>query len=152
MLDSHLLSEEALGRVRLVCEETNEKVDAVAARLGLVSEAAMAKMFAGATGLPVIDAADLPPAPVAEVALSPAFLHDMRVLPIGADAEAVTIAQANPLDDFAIEAMRFAFGRPVKRVIALPSDIDAAIERLLWRDGRGRRGAATSSTPTMSSA
>ena len=130
LLESQLLSEESLGRVRLVCEETNERVDAVAARLGLVSESAMAAMFARATGLAIIGAAAMPEEPVAGLGLSAAFLHDMRMLPIAADAESVTIAQANPLDGFPLDAMHFAFGKPVKRLIALPSDIDSAIERL----------------------
>lgn len=133
LIAEHVLSEEALSRARLVGQESGERLEAVITRLGLASESALAQMFARATGLPLLSAADLPDTPVAGRALSPDFLHDMRVVPVALDDQALTVALANPLDSFASEAMRFVFGKPVRAVIALPSDIDAATERLYGR-------------------
>ena len=130
LIAEHVLSEEALSRARLVGQESGERLEAVITRLGLASESALAQMFARATGLLLLSAADLPDEPVAGRALSPDFLHDMRVVPVALGDQALTVALANPLDSFASEAMRFVFGKPVRAVIALPSDIDAAIERL----------------------
>lgn len=130
LISERVLSEEALSRARLVRQESGERLEAVITRLGLASESALAQMFTRATGLPLLAATDLPADPVGGRPLSPDFLRDMRMVPVALDDEAVTIALANPLDRFAGEAMRFVFGKPARAVIALPSDIDAAIERL----------------------
>ena len=133
LLSHGLLSIETLARARLVCQESGEPIEAVVTRLGLASEAAVAHMFAQVSGLRLIAAAELPADPVDSLSLSAAFLRDMHMLPIAVNERGVTIALANPLNSFASEAMRFAFGRPVECVVALPSDIDAAIERLYGR-------------------
>jgi general secretion pathway protein E len=130
LLGSGLIGEDALARARLVQAESGERIEAVATRLGLTSEIAMARMFAQATGLPIIESEALPLAPVGGPVLSPAFLRDMRMLPVAIDDAGVLIALAYPLEEFAAQAARFVFGVPVRRAIALPSDIDAAIERL----------------------
>lgn len=130
LLSERLLSEEALGRARLVCQESGERLESVVTRLGLASEQAVAQMFARVSGLRLISSSEFPAEPVAGPMLSPAFLHDMRILPVALDDEGLTVAEANPLEPFGQDALRFAFGRSVRTVIALPSDIDAAIERL----------------------
>jgi len=128
--DRRMLSPEALARAELVHNETDEPIESVITRLGLISEQALASGIAGALSLALIAPADFPAQAVEGRALSGPFLHDRHVLPIAADAQTVQVALANPFDTFAIEAMRFAFGRPLKLAVALPSDIDAAIDRL----------------------
>ncbi len=130
LVSEKLLSAEALTRARLVHEESGERIEAVVTRLGLASEEALAAAFARASGLARIDGDSLPAQPVTGRPLSAAFLHDMRCLPVAIRDGRLILAQANPFDAFASEAMRFVFGLPVERVIALPSDLDAAIERL----------------------
>ncbi|MFX9023777.1 hypothetical protein ABTN14_19305, partial [Acinetobacter baumannii] len=46
----------------------------------------------------------------------------------------VVAAVVDPFDPFVAEAFRFAYRRPVERVVARASDIDAAIERLTAAD------------------
>ena len=128
--DHKMLSPEALARAELVHHETDEPIESVITRLGLISEQALASGIAGALSLPLISAAGLPVEAVEARALSAPFLHDSHVLPIASDAQTIHVALANPFDTFAIEAMQFAFGRPLKLAVALPSDIDAAIDRL----------------------
>jgi len=133
LIDHRLLSEEALARARLVAQESGERIEAVVCRLGLASESAVAQACALATGLRLISAGDIPAEPVGGRPLSPLFLHDMRCIPVALSDDAVTVAQANPFDTFSGEALSFVFGVPASRVIALPSDIDAAVERLYER-------------------
>lgn len=130
LLDVALLSDEALARARLVQNETGERLEAVITRLGLVSEATLAGALATATGLPVVLPTALPDQPVAAAQLSAAFLRDQQALPLALDDAGVTVAFANPLDNFALTALGFALGRPVRPVIARPGDLDAAIDRL----------------------
>jgi len=62
------------------------------------------------------------------------------VLPLAAPpnagdlAGAVPLAMADPSDELAAEAVTLFTGRPVIRFVALPTDLDAALERLLPPD------------------
>jgi hypothetical protein len=72
----------------------------------------------------------------ADPELSPAFLRHMRVLPLATlsqPSETDTIlplAMADPTDDYAAEAVALFTGRRVLRFVALPTDLDAALEKL----------------------
>lgn len=134
LVSEGIVSNEALTRARMVHQQSGERLEAVITRLGIASENALAQMFARASGLSVLATEGFPAEPVGGRPLSSEFLRDMRIVPVDLDDEAVTIAQANPLETFAGDAMRFVFGKPIRAVIALPSDIDAAITRL-YEDG-----------------
>jgi general secretion pathway protein E len=125
-----LIAEEALARARLVRVESGERLDAVIARLGLLSEEVLAREAAAAAGLPLVPAAALPAEPVPGPPLSIAFLHDQRALPIALSDAVVRVAVSDPFGAAATEAFRFVFGRRVELVVARGSDIDAAIDRL----------------------
>lgn len=141
--DGRCLSEEALQRALLIAAESGERLDAVITRLGLLSEDRLLAELARATDLPVVGAAAMPAQPVAGAAPSLAFLRDMRALPIGCDGARVRVATCDPFDPFVEAAFGFLFNRAVERVLARPSDIDAAIERLYHpRDTGGDEGDA----------
>ena len=125
-----LLSDDGAARAALIQQQTGERLEAVLTRLGLVSEAALAKAFAAETGLAVVEARDLPALTVAADRLSAAFLRDAHALPLTLGEHSVVVAVANPLDSFAAKAIGFALGRNVERVIVRASDLDAAIDRL----------------------
>jgi general secretion pathway protein E len=97
----------------------------------------MAEAFARALGLPLADAAALPRDTMPMPELSPAFLRHMRVLPLAAADESseagtiVPLAMADPTDDYAAEAVALFTGHRVLRFVALPTDLDAALDRLL---------------------
>lgn len=125
-----LLSTEALARARLVQQETGEPLESVVTRLGLIAEATLARALADAANLPFVGADGFPAELVGGQPLSLAFLHDVHALPIALSPDHVTVALANPFNAFAVEALGFVFARRVRGVVALASDIDAAIERL----------------------
>lgn len=125
-----LITAEAFARATAVAAETGEPFQTVLNRLGMVSEQALAAAIATATGLPHLATEALPGAPVAGASPSAAFLRDARVLPVAIDAARLHVAMADPFDDYAAESLGFLYGRAVTRAVALPSDIDAAIDRL----------------------
>jgi general secretion pathway protein E len=125
-----LLSTDAAARADAVSAETGERIESVVTRLGLVSEQVVAEAFANAAGLPLIASSDLPAAAVGSFTPSATFLREMRALPILQANGRLTIALANPFDDFAVKALGYSFACPVNRAVALPSDIDSAIDRL----------------------
>jgi general secretion pathway protein E len=95
----------------------------------------MAAALAEVLGLSLAMPADFPDQPLLDSALSLKFLKDSRVLPLALDADEVVLAMADPLDDFAASAVAVAIGRPVRRRVAVPADIEKAQERLYGKSG-----------------
>ncbi|SEE60824.1 type II secretion system protein E (GspE) [Rhizobiales bacterium GAS188] len=149
LLASGQLSADALVRARRLAAEAGEPVPATLTRLGFVSEQDMADAFAQALGLALVDATAWPRDTIPLPGLSAAFLRNARVLPLAAatnagdssEGLAVPLAMADPSDDAAAEAVAFFTGRPVRRLVALATDLDAALDRLLpatTADANGR--------------
>ena len=125
-----LLTAEAAARARVAAQESGERLATVLTRLGLITEAQLANALAEVTGLAVLAASDLPRQPISIDAISPAFMRENRALPVSSGPEGVTVATADPLDPFVLQAFAFTFDQPVTLAVARASDIDAAIDRL----------------------
>ncbi|HEY2178333.1 MAG TPA: ATPase, T2SS/T4P/T4SS family [Caulobacteraceae bacterium] len=134
VLDRGLTPAETLSRAALVQTETGEPLDAVLTRLGLLSEDALARAIAEATGLSIAAAADFPAEPVAPDRLSARFLRDIRALPIREGEGGVDVAFVDPLNAFDRQALAFALGRPISPLVARSSDMEAALDRLYPQD------------------
>jgi general secretion pathway protein E len=124
------LSGAALDRARRLEAESGERIDRIAAKLGMVSDADLAAAYAELLGAPVLTAAEFPAAPLVLDGLQTSFLKTARSIPIAAHEAGLTVAMADPLDDAAVRALEFALDRPVLRRAALPTDIEAAYDRL----------------------
>ncbi len=122
------LSSADLERARLLAEDGG--LVPVLLRLGLVSEQDVAELLAELLGLPMAGPADYPTVPVMEEQLAPRFLRQYRVVPLEVGDEEIEIALANPLDDYVIRAIELFSGKAVSCRIGLPSEIDAALDRL----------------------
>ncbi|MFM9827782.1 MAG: GspE/PulE family protein [Sphingomonas sp.] len=143
-----LLNDEALARARLIQAETGERFQAIINRLGLVSEHTLGAAIAADSGLALLTAADLPQVPVPGADPTAMFLRDAGVLPVAMVNGRLRAAFADPFDDFAAHALGFAYGAPVDRMVALPSDIEAAIDRLYGGQSAGGEGQASAADET----
>jgi general secretion pathway protein E len=121
----NLLAGAALERVRRLEAESGERIDRIAAKLGLLSDTDLAAAYAELLGTPRLTAADR---------LGKTFLKTARVIPIAETDTHLTVAMADPLDDTAARVLAFALDKPIIRRIALPADIEAAFERLYGTD------------------
>jgi general secretion pathway protein E len=126
----NLLDGASLDRVRRLEAESGERIDRIAAKLGLLSDADLASAYAEMLGTQRLAAADLPAEPVAAGRLGKAFLKAARVIPVAETDTDLTVAMADPLDDAAARALAFATDKRILRRVALPADIEAAFERL----------------------
>lgn len=122
---------DALARARRMAAETGDAVEVALTRLGLVSEQDMAQAFAASLGLPFVDVADTLLNTLLLPGLSLAFLRQFCILPLAVTDDVVALAMGNPSDDYAAEAVALFAGRPVLRQVALPTDLNAALDRLL---------------------
>jgi general secretion pathway protein E len=124
----------ALDRVLRLQAGNEERLEALLIKLGLASERDIADTLATQLGLTVVGPADYPEAPVLGDEISKKFLRQAHILPLALTDEGLVLAMVDPLDDYAIQAMEMASGRPVLPCIALPSDIESVYSRLYEAD------------------
>jgi general secretion pathway protein E len=103
-------------------------------RLGLISERDLAEAMARYLGLSLVGPGDYPDVPVLEDKISARFLREAHVLPLSVDFDGICLAMADPFNRFAIDSVRVLAKRPVKPSVAVPAELEAAIERLHGRD------------------
>lgn len=119
-----------LDRARRVQQETPERINVILTQLGLVSERDMAEALALYLDLPLVTAADYPTQAILEDQISTKFLKEFRTIPLADTAEGLVLAIADPLDAYAVNAMRLLTGKPVLPRVGVPAEIEAAFERL----------------------
>ena len=130
------VDEKGLDRARRLAKDSGTRLDQVLTQLGLVSERGLADGMAAVLGLGVATPADYPAAAVLPDRLRLKFLRKSRALPLRADDQAIVVAMADPLDEFAGAAIAAATGRSVVTLVAVPIDLEAAFERLYSEQDR----------------
>ena len=120
-----------IERARRVAIDSNQRLDAVLIQLGLVSERGLAGSFAEMLSLPVTPVDRYPRfEPILPDRLTAAFLRHARAVPLAADATSLTLTTADPLDPFTPAAVGMATGRAVRLEVAVPIELEAALNRL----------------------
>jgi general secretion pathway protein E len=137
LVDSGAIDRRTLDRARRVAAETGARLDQVLTQLGLVSDRGLAEALAQLIAAPLVGAADYPDAPLFHDRLKPKFLRRVRALPIAAGDGRATLAMADPLDVFTRNAIGAALGRSVTVAVAVPIELEAALERLYAELGEG---------------
>lgn len=133
------LTEADLQRARRVQEGAGEALDTLLLKLGLVSERDLAEALAAQLNLPLVRPADYPETPVAYEHLAPRFLKDARVIPLSEDEQGLSVAMANPTDDYVLSALRVATGRPILPQVGIASELEVTFARL-YGSGRSAMG------------
>jgi general secretion pathway protein E len=137
LVDSGAIDRRTLDRARRVATETGGRLDQVLTQLGLISDRGLAEALAHLTAAPLVKIVDYPDAPLFRDRLKPKFLRRARVLPIAASDERATLAMADPLDVFTRNAISTALGRPVGIAVAVPIELEAALNRLYADEEEG---------------
>ena len=124
-----------LKRAFRLHEQSGERLDFVLTRLGMVSERDMAEALAEQLQLALLSPDDYPRERAYDKDVSARFLKEARVMPIADTAEGMVLAMADPLDTYAIKAMELIAGKQVMPRVAVPVELEAAIERLYGSEG-----------------
>ncbi len=120
-----------IARARSMAVESGESIDVVLIQLGLVSERGLAQAYAALVGCALAGPERYPAIdPLLPESLPGRFLRRARALPVALDAGVLTVALADPLDAFTVNAIAAATGLTVRREVALPIEIDVALDRL----------------------
>ena len=119
-----------IDRGRRVAEESGQRLDTVLIQLGLVTERGLAEVYAALLAIPIATPARYPDEPLHADRLAARFLRHARALPLAQDGDVLTVAAADPLDDFTRASIAAATGCAIRLEVAVPIELEAAIDRL----------------------
>ena len=119
-----------LERALRLQQESGERLGALLVTLGVVAQRDVAEALAAQLELPLVDAGSYPEFPVLEEMVSTRFLRETRALPLSEDDAEVALAMADPTDNYTIGAFAMVTGRTVRPMVAIPTELEAALERL----------------------
>ncbi len=134
LIERGRLNTQGLERAMRVRAESAERLPRLLSKLGLVSERDVAEAIAQRMNLPVVAARDYPAVAVLEDKVSPRFLLESLVLPIAEEPDGIVLAMADPLNTYAIDAMHLITGRTISPRVAIPGEVEDAIERLYGKN------------------
>jgi general secretion pathway protein E len=124
-----------LERALRLQAESGERLGSLLVTLGLCAQRDVAEALASQLALPLVDASGYPEFPILEERVSARFLREARALPVREDETELGLAMADPTDAYTISAFEMVTGRAVRPMVAIPTDLEAALERLY---GAGR--------------
>jgi general secretion pathway protein E len=130
LIDSGAIDQRTLERARRVAAETGGRLDRVLTQLGLISERGLAETLAQLVSAPLVTPADYPEEALFVDRLRPKFLRKAHSMPIGESGERAVLAMVDPLDVFTRNAAAAALGRPIAVAVAVPIELEAALDRL----------------------
>jgi general secretion pathway protein E len=130
LIERGKLDQPTLERALRLQQESEERLGALLVTLGVVAQRDVADALSEQLALPLVDAASYPEFPILEERVSTRFLRETRVLPLREDDTEVALAMADPTDTYTIGALQMVTGRSVKPMVAIPSELEAALERL----------------------
>ncbi|MDR0588406.1 MAG: type II secretion system protein GspE, partial [Burkholderiales bacterium] len=116
--------------LRLLQEAPNETLTHLLITLGLVAPTDLAEALAEVHQVPLVRADTFPELPILEDRVSPRFLRESIVLPLHETEDTITLAVADPGDNYIIDAIAAAAGKTARFCIGLPQEIESALDRL----------------------
>jgi len=116
---------------RLAAQADEQKLPALLARLGIVSERDTAEILAEVGSLPLVSPADYPDTSPLPDTVAIRFLKENHVVGIAAQDNELIVAVADPFDRDLLAALALACEKPVRPYVGLPSEIDRALEQQL---------------------
>jgi general secretion pathway protein E len=135
LIERGKLDATALERALRLQQDSGEKLGTLLVTLGLVAQRDVAEALSAQLALPLVDASGYPEFPILEERVSARFLRESRALPVREDETELTLAMADPTDAYTIGAFEMVTGRAVRPVVAIPTELESALERLY---GSGR--------------
>lgn len=130
LIAQHLADDKMLERAGRVAAESGRRLDHVLTQLGIVSEKDLARSLGTLLEAPITDPDRYPRDPVFPERLRGRFLRKAHAVPIAIEAGRLVVAMSYPLDSFTARAIAAAVKLPVVTEVAIPVELEAALDRL----------------------
>ncbi|MGV8803673.1 MAG: type II secretion system ATPase GspE [Polaromonas sp.] len=116
--------------LRIQEADKQARLDDILVKSGMVSERDVVDALSTHLDVPVALMADYPELPVLEERVAVKFIKQAKALPLHEDDEHLVLAMVDPQDEYVLNAFRLVTGRQIKVRLAVPTELDAAFERL----------------------
>ncbi len=130
LVDEGILDEASLVRAQRAAAKTNERLDQVLLKLGLIPETRLCSEIAAALGISVVGLDDIPIAPISPELIDAHFVRSRRVLPLQVDEESIVLAEVDPFDGEPREALSYLTGLPVRTRLVEATVFQRAVQGL----------------------
>ena len=130
LIERGKLDAAGLDRALRIQDDSGEKLGVLLVTLGVVAQRDVSEALANQLGLPLVEAASYPELPILEERVSARFLRESRALPLAEDETELALAMADPTDEYTVNAFEMVTGRKVRPQVAIPMELEAALERL----------------------
>ena len=128
------LDPEKIERALRLQKEDGDRLGTLLVRLGYMGERDLARALSAQLDLPLVDKSEYGDLAVLDGQVTAEFLTQSRGVPLSQDEVSLVVAMADPLDDFAAQALAFATGKQVQRRVGVGADIDSALARQMGDD------------------
>lgn len=125
---SRIVGRADLDRARRVAGQSDERLDRVLAKLGLVTEERLVETWSRLLDLPCLAADCAPGTSTHGLDVEAEFLHRHRILPLEHEGGRLRVATADPLESFPLDAIAFATRSVVEPILATPSAIASGLK------------------------
>ena len=116
--------------LRIYDADKREHIGDILVRAGMVAERDVVDALSAQLDLPVVAMTDYPELPILEERVTVRFIKEAKALPLHEDDEHLVLAMVNPQDEYVLNAFRLVTRRKIMVRLAVPSELDAAFERL----------------------
>ena len=123
------LDDAAVERALRLRDSSNEPLEQILTKLGLVHEREVAEAVSIELGIPLVDPGDYPNTPVLE-SVSANFLRQMQIVPLSDAPDRVIVAVTDPLNEYPVRSLSLVAGKPIEIRLGMQSDIEVAHEKL----------------------
>ena len=130
LIERGKLDQANLDRALRLQGDSGERLGSLLVTLGVCAQRDVAEALATQLALPLVDINGYPEFPILEERVSARFLREARALPVREDESELGLAMADPTDAYTIGAFEMVTGRAVRPMVAIPTELEAALERL----------------------
>jgi general secretion pathway protein E len=129
LLEQHKITPEELEKALALQDGTGERLGRLLVNLGYVSEEEMFKALAQQLGLDYLPLAKFPTDPPLTIGIPTKFMEEYRLFPLKLSDGILSVAMANPLDLYAIDALKLRTDCRIKVYVSKESEVLEAVER-----------------------
>jgi general secretion pathway protein E len=136
LIERRLISQEDLDKALELQKERGDKLGKTLVDLGFIAMRDVLAALSDQLSIPLVSIEGPPEASAETEALSPRFLRQFRVLPIGRQDHTLTLAMADPLDFETLSSVRNFTGLKISPVLAPEQEILDAIDKYYGESAR----------------
>jgi general secretion pathway protein E len=142
------LDELAARRAERASEQSNERLDIVLSRLGLVSETVLCETISGILKIPRVADGAWPVIPLFSDIIPHTFLAANHIVLLAEKEGRLEVAVADPFRTDALDALSFQVEKPLTLYMAPPGAIERCLERLHGRNASPQQASEPGAEPS----